>query len=85
MNTWRICPECEGEGKHSKALGIISSDRQDEWSEEEFENYMSGGYDQRCSTCKGTGKVTKEFYEDYAPVHYYETNEEYYWKREGGY
>ena len=85
MSKWKICPECEGEGKHSQHLGIITSERQEEWSEEEFDNYMSGGFDKRCFTCKGSGKVTEEALEDYTPVRYYETNEEYYWKREGGY
>ena len=66
---WRICSNCDGNGSHAKALGIINTQ---EWDSDDLDNYM-----------QGAGKVlttsTKE------PNHYYETDEEYYWKREGGY
>ena len=43
---------------------------------------MNGGYDTTCEVCRGTGKVLtgKNRVE-----RYYETDEEYYWRREGGY
>jgi len=55
---WEICGTCRGEGKHSRALGAITmEDRDQYWSEDEWEGYMNGDYDSPCSDCKGTGKV----------------------------
>ena len=54
---WEICCECDGEGRHSHALGSFTGS---EWAEEspEFrEDYMNGQYDRRCDHCNGTGKV----------------------------
>jgi hypothetical protein len=85
MSTWCICPTCEGEGKHSLALGVITSSDRDQWDDEDLDQYMDGAYDQKCQTCKGSGKVTAAQLEGYEPVRYYETQEEYYWRREGGY
>lgn len=79
MRIWEICCNCGGEGAHSKALGVINTE---EWSSDELDDYMAGGYDQICEVCKGTGKVLAE---NNRVEKYYATDEEYYWKREGGY
>ena len=80
---WEICCNCEGEGKHSKHLGgITSAELEQDWSEDELADYMNGAYDTLCSVCHGTGKVVAE---KYRVEKYYATDEEYYWKREGGY
>ena len=82
MNKWEICCNCDGNGKHSKHLGVITSSDREEWDDEEFDQYMEGAYDTPCSVCRGTGKVLagKNRVEQY-----YATDEEYYRKREGGY
>jgi hypothetical protein len=55
---WEICRTCHGKGKHSLALGAITQeDRDRDWSPDEWEDYMAGGYDQTCRSCDGTGKV----------------------------
>lgn len=61
MKAWRICPTCSGEGKHSRALGVVNPD---DFSPDEWEDYLSGGYDQPCSTCEGTGKVREGEWEE---------------------
>lgn len=56
---WEICDECGGEGKHSHAVdgdGLTQSDLA-EWDPDEIDTYMSGGYDQTCEICNGSGKV----------------------------
>ena len=58
MSGWLICQTCHGEGKHSLALGAITEDYRIDWTAEEMGDYLSGGYDQPCRPCKGTGKVT---------------------------
>jgi len=64
----------------AKALGILNTQ---EWDSDDLDKYMQGAYDSRCEVCDGAGKVlttsTKE------PNHYYETDEECFRKREGGY
>lgn len=80
MAKWEICCNCEGDGKHSRHLGVITDI--DEWHEDEIEAYVSGGYDVTCSVCRGTGKVRAE---NNRVEQYYSTDEEYYWRREGGY
>ena len=82
MSKWQICCNCDGNGKHSKHLGIITQETQDDWGDEGMETYMGGGYDTACSVCCGTGKVLSE---NNRVEQYYATDEEYYWKREGGY
>jgi DnaJ-class molecular chaperone len=52
-----ICPTCQGDGSHAQHLGEI---RRDDWSDEEFDDYMAGGYDQTCETCQGSGKVRED-------------------------
>lgn len=55
---WEICSVCDGEGKHSHALGAITEeDRARDWDADEWEGYLSGAYDSPCGQCKGTGKV----------------------------
>jgi hypothetical protein len=58
---WCICSDCNGHGKSSAYLGAITqSDREPggSWEDpDDFACYMSGGYDKRCDTCDGTGKV----------------------------
>lgn len=60
---WIICGYCQGNGKHSRDLGAItSSEWADEWDEESRENYLSGAYDKSCEECHGSGKVLEEDY-----------------------
>lgn len=55
---WIICPTCSGDGAHSRALGAITEeDRERDWSHDEWEDYMNGGYDTTCDTCSGSGKL----------------------------
>ena len=79
---WEICCNCDGNGKHSKHLGVITSSDRDDWDDEEFDDYMNGAYDTPCSVCRGTGKVLAG---KNRTEQYYATDEEYYRKREGGY
>lgn len=51
---WMICATCDGEGKHSRALGVVN---QDDFSPDEWDGYMAGGYDSPCAPCGGEGKV----------------------------
>ena len=51
---WVICPECDGDGHHARAMGEIN---REEWDEEDFDHYMAGGYDSACDECGGSGKV----------------------------
>lgn len=59
---WIICPTCHGEGKHSRHLGSYTqSEFQEAFPEEEDRQlYFSGGYDQHCHTCNGTGKIRED-------------------------
>ena len=79
---WAICDNCEGEGKHSKHLGAFTSSDLQEWTGEELEDYFAGAYDCLCSVCGGSGKVRAG---SNRVEQYYQTDEEYYRKREGGY
>ena len=55
---WEICNHCSGDGSHSRHIGAITyEDRQRDWSDDEFDFYMRGGYDKQCEECKGSGKV----------------------------
>jgi hypothetical protein len=64
---WIICPECEGEGKSSRHLGVINTE---DWDEDDMEAYMEGQYYRRCDCCGGSGKVREanlsNFYQDEA-------------------
>ena len=48
------CPTCSGKGSHSRALGVVSPD---DFSYEEWQEYLNGGYDSQCDTCNGTGQI----------------------------
>jgi DnaJ-class molecular chaperone len=51
---WEICPNCHGDGSHSKRLGVVDPD---DWEPEEFDEYLAGRYDATCERCNGTGKI----------------------------
>jgi len=82
MKRWEICSNCEGNGSHSRHLGVITGSDRDDWSDEEFNDYMNGSYDTPCSVCAGAGKVVKG---KNRIEKYYATDEEYFRNREGGY
>jgi len=54
---FEVCPMCSGKGKHVHpdidGHGISMDEWNDEWSYEEQEAYMSGGYDVTCYECNG--------------------------------
>lgn len=54
---WEICESCRGDGYHSKHLGVISHEQWNEWSDQDQDFYMSGGYDKKCDRCDGSGKI----------------------------
>lgn len=55
---WAICNECSGHGKSSAYIGALTEeDIERDWSPEEVDDYMHGGYDRTCEACKGSGKV----------------------------
>ena len=54
---WAICSHCEGNGASSAYLGAITQSERAEWDPEEWQGYMAGRYDRRCSACNGSGKV----------------------------
>lgn len=54
---WEICPTCEGEGGHSRHLGVIDPEAWSEWDDDDREGYLSGRYDRSCDRCGGDGKV----------------------------
>jgi hypothetical protein len=60
---FEVCPTCDGRGKYVNpsidAHGITSDEWNEEWSYEEREVYMSGGYDILCCECDGE-KVVPE-------------------------
>lgn len=52
-----ICPVCRGEGKSSQHLGVVV---RDDFDDEEWQQYLAGGYDARCDPCGGSGKVRED-------------------------
>jgi hypothetical protein len=57
---WEICSTCDGEGRESAYLGAITQeDRDRDWSHDEWEDYMQGGYDRPCAACNATGKILR--------------------------
>lgn len=59
---WIICPHCEGDGKHSKRLGAMTSTEFHDCfdDEESREAYFSGAYDETCDTCRRSGKIRED-------------------------
>lgn len=61
---WIICPECNGDGKHSRHLGSFSrEDIERDWDPDSWQDYLDGAYDQQCDVCRGTGKVRQQTYD----------------------
>lgn len=55
---WIICSTCRGNGKHSHALGAITmEDRERDWDQDSWNDYMGGMYDRQCEVCEGDGKI----------------------------
>lgn len=54
---WTICTYCEGNGGHSRHLGIITQERHDEWDDDTRNAYRAGAYDTKCESCNGSGKT----------------------------
>lgn len=49
-----VCPTCEGKGSYvNPSVDADGITDWHDWSHEERESYMSGGYDVTCHTCKG--------------------------------
>lgn len=66
---WIICDNCDGNGSHSKHLGAITQEDIDrDWSPDEFDDYLAGGYDMQCEVCKGSGKVLAPLYPNQEPA-----------------
>lgn len=63
---WQICSVCRGDGGHSRRLGVIDSETMNDWDDDEIEFYFSGGYDETCESCNGSGKV-KALFRDRLP------------------
>ena len=50
-SVYTVCTECNGEGKSSRYLGVISDE---DCADEEFmDAYMAGRYDKTCERCNG--------------------------------
>lgn len=54
---WVICGQCDGHGMSSAYLGAFTREDIEDQGPEFMEEYMNGGYDRPCETCKGTGKI----------------------------
>ena len=54
---WEICPVCQGHGKIDVIGCVTRSEREEDWTDEEWQDYLLGKYDSICATCEGTGKV----------------------------
>lgn len=54
---YHVCPACEGKGTlmhpSLRGVAITEEDRDRDWSPDEWEQYISGGYDVTCTTCDG--------------------------------
>lgn len=61
---WIICPQCDGDGRVD-SLGVVN---RDDFDDEEFERYLDGDFDTRCSVCSGAGKVREDFRQSDGPV-----------------
>lgn len=56
-STWEICGSCRGDGARALGGEAITSSEWAEWDHDDQETYMSGGYDEHCGDCNGTGKL----------------------------
>ena len=55
---WEICSDCQGNGASSAYLGAFTQeDIERDWSQDEWSDYLDGGYDKPCGPCNGSGKV----------------------------
>lgn len=54
---FEVCSRCAGKGTHVNPSvdghGITQSERENEWSHDEWEGYLSGAYDVTCDDCRG--------------------------------
>ncbi len=54
---FEVCPRCQGRGTRVNPAvdghGISAEEWENDWSEEDQETYMSGGYDVQCDECDG--------------------------------
>ena len=57
MPVWEICDDCNGEGSHSRHLGVLDQEFLDDMDEDTWYAYRSGVYDTRCERCSGSGKI----------------------------
>ncbi len=63
-----VCPTCRGKGQHSLAIGAITQeDRERDWSDDEFQDYMDGFYDRQCETCRGLRVVDEPDWDAMTP------------------
>jgi len=64
------CDTCSGKGTRALGGQAFSAQEIYQWSPDEVETYISGGYDTRCEVCNGTGQVSQTdadyFYETQA-------------------
>ena len=64
---FEVCPTCDGKGTHVNpnidSNGITSDEWANDWSPEDQETYLSGGYDVPCYECDGK-RVVPEVDED---------------------
>jgi hypothetical protein len=54
---YEVCPRCRGTGSHVNPSidghGITEEERERDWSDEDWERYLTGFYDVTCYDCKG--------------------------------
>ena len=52
-----LCNTCDGKGYRALHGIALTQDDLADWSQEEKETYMDGGYNTPCGTCRGTGRI----------------------------
>lgn len=63
---WVVCPDCNGEGKHTlHGIAIPMDEFQNEWHPDEQEAYLRGDYDTVCPTCNGRTTIKSSEVQDY--------------------